>query len=463
MPVINKKGEKLGVMQVLNKKGGPFGRIDEKRLRAFTAQASIAIENAQLFKEVLNARNYNESILKSLSNGVITLDGERRIIKVNEAAARILKLREDTAIGMSARDAFSGANDWIIAGIVKVSRTGEADFALDTDIRVEGGGAVSVNLTIVPLVNIKEEPIGFMLILEDISSEKRVKTTMARYMTKEVMDKLIEEGESVLGGSTREVTVLFSDIRSFTSISEQLGAEETVSMLNEYFSDMIEVILDHGGILDKYIGDAIMALFGTPFKTDDDADNAVIVGIKMMEALSALNERRRDAGKELIVIGVGISTGEVVAGNIGSPKRMDYTVIGDSVNLASRLEGANKYYGSRILVSEFTVERMNSTHCIRHLDLIRVKGKNEPVAVFEVLDYHTEETFPRLAEVLSAFEQGVKNYQNRAWGQALSCFERALEYNPHDGPSRLYLERCRHCLESPPADSWDGVWTMQQK
>jgi len=157
MPVINKKGEKLGVMQVLNKKGGPFGRIDEKRLRAFTAQASIAIENAQLFEEVLNARNYNESILKSLSNGVITLDGERRIIKVNEAATRILKLREDTAIGMSARDAFSGANDWIIAGIEKVSKTGEADFALDTDIRIEGGGEVSVNLTIVPLVNIKEK------------------------------------------------------------------------------------------------------------------------------------------------------------------------------------------------------------------------------------------------------------------------------------------------------------------
>ena len=231
-----------------------------------------------------------------------------------------------------------------------------------------------MNLTVVPLIDAADENIGSMLILEDITSGKRVKTTMARYMSKEVADQLIESGEAVLGGNDQKVSILFSDVRNFTTVSEALGARETVSMLNDYFEEMVEVIFHHGGILDKYIGDAIMALFGAPFSGPQDADNAIAVANGMIVSLRELNRRRTIQNKDVIDIGVGISTGDVIAGTIGSSKRMEYTVIGDSVNLASRLEGANKYYGTKILVSEHTIRNMKADALMREIDLMRVKG-----------------------------------------------------------------------------------------
>ncbi len=461
MPLFNKRGECVGVMQVLNKHAGQFNVTDERRLRAFTAQAAIALENARLFDDVLNVKNYNESILKSLSNGVITLDAERRIEKVNEAARLLLGV-DDSCLHCTLDEVFGADNAWLAASVDKVAGTGRSDMALDTDIHLTGG-PVAVNMNTVPLIDIAENNIGFMLVIEDISREKRVKTTMARYMTKEIMDKLLEGGEDLLGGAAQEVTVLFSDIRSFTTISEAIGARETVSMLNGYFTEMVEVIFAHGGILDKYIGDAIMALFGAPLPGPEDADNAVAVANDMMRVLRRLNTLRLARGEAAIDIGIGLSTGEVVAGNIGSPKRMDYTVIGDSVNLSSRLEGANKAYGTHVLMSGFTRGRLKKPGLVREIDLIRVKGKVQPVAVFEALDHFDEASFPHLARVTDLFGQGVAAYRRRDWSAAVGRFATALDFNPADLPSRIYLDRCRHYADHPPADGWDGVWTMSEK
>ena len=318
MPVINKAGDAIGVTQVLNKHTGPFNAADEKRLQAFSSQAAIALENAQLFEDVLNERNYSESILKSLSNGVITLDSRCRIIKVNDAAQRILKTTEAELLERPADEIFTGDNVWVIEGIDRVRKSNESDIAIDTELKF-GDEEVSVNSTIVSLINIQEEPVGFMLVFEEISAEKRVKGTMARYMSKDVVDKLLESGESALGGTAQEVSILFSDIRSFTTISERIGARETVSMLNGYFSEMVDIIFDNHGILDKYIGDAIMSIFGAPFTTEEDADSAIYVGNEMLVALRSFNAQRESEGKESINIGIGINTGEVAAGNIGSP------------------------------------------------------------------------------------------------------------------------------------------------
>ena len=227
MPVINKAGDAIGVTQVLNKHTGPFNAADEKRLQAFSSQAAIALENAQLFEDVLNERNYSESILKSLSDGVITLDSRCRIIKVNDAAQRILKTTEAELLERPADEIFTGDNVWVIEGIDRVRKSNESDIAIDTELKF-GDEEVSVNSTIVSLINIQEEPVGLMLVFEEISAEKRVKGTMARYMSKDVVDKLLESGESALGGTAQEVSILFSDIRSFTTISERIGARETV-------------------------------------------------------------------------------------------------------------------------------------------------------------------------------------------------------------------------------------------
>jgi adenylate cyclase len=463
MPIINKAGRSLGVTQVLNKKGGPFTAEDERRLKAFTAQAAIALENAQLFEDVMNARNYNESILKSLSNGVVTLSTDRRVIKVNDAVLKILRAKEKDIIERPVAELFEGKTSWILDSIKNVETTGATDLTMDTDLELRDGSKVSVNLATVPLIDIKNQPIGFMLIFEDISNEKRVKGTMARYMSKDVLDKLLNEGSEALVGTVQEATILFSDIRSFTTFSEKVGARGTVSMLNSYFSEMVDVVFNHGGILDKYIGDAMMAIFGTPFKKPEDPDNAVAAAIEMLFTLRSYNAKRLVEGEEPIDIGIGVNTDEVVAGNIGSQKRMDYTVIGDGVNLASRLEGATKYYGTKILISEMTFAKLTTNRVVRLLDVIRVKGKEKPISVYEVLDFHNEESFPNMPAVLKLFEKAYSHHAKRDWGQALKAFQEVLRLNPNDIPSKLYLDRCRHYYANPPGEDWSGVWTLTSK
>ena len=463
MPITNKAGERIGVTQVLNKRGGAFTAKDEARLRAFTAQIAVSLENAQLFEDVLNMKNYNESILKSTTNGMITLDTERNIVTANDAAVEILATERETIVDRPAGHLFADDNRWVMNSIAKVEASGASDMAVDADLRLTSGESASVNLMVVPLIDAADEDIGSMVILEDISNEKRVKTTMARYMSKEVVDQLLEAGEAELGGKDQHVSILFSDVRNFTTISEMIGARETVSMLNEYFAVMVEVIFENGGILDKYIGDAMMALFGAPFDGPHDADNAVTVANQMVTALDTLNTQRAAAGNDPIDIGIGISTGEVVVGNIGSPKRMEYTVIGDSVNLASRLEGANKFYGTKILLSGATVNEMTVKFALREIDLMRVKGKDQPVAVYEALDYHTEESFPGLAMTLEAYKAGLASYRGRDWRAAIDSFEAALSANRRDRPSELYLDRARHYFANPPGDDWDGVWVMTEK
>ncbi len=459
IPVINKSGVAIGAIQVLNKRGGPFTVYDEKRLSAFAAQASIAIENAKLFDEVLNMKNYNESILESMSNGVITLDAYKTVVKCNQAAEKILNKKSELFVEKSVETLFFEKNSWINDSIERVIKTSNQDINMDTDYYIDEEHSISINLTSVPLKNIKQEIIGYMLIFEDITTEKRLKGTMARYMTKEVAEKLLEGGENLLGGQIKQASVLFSDIRSFTTISEKLGAKETVSMLNKYFTCMVDVIFQYEGILDKYIGDAILAVFGTPFSTDRDADNSVNAAIDMMTGLRELN-RNLD---EKISIGIGINSEEILVGNIGSLKRMDYTVIGDGVNLASRLESANKYFSSSILISEFTLKQLKDEYKCRKIDNIKVKGKNKPVGVYEILDYHDEESFPHMNDVLENYHSGLSFYRDKNWKKALECFNIAKSLNPQDGATNVYIDRCIHFIITPPPEEWDGCWVMKDK
>lgn len=462
-PVINKEGKILGVTQVLNRRGGPFNRMDEKRLKAFSAQASIAIENARLFEDVLNMKNYNESILESLSNGVITLGANRTVEKYNSASIHILGLDEEKLSGRNIEEVFPENNLWVARAVEKVMETGEQDISMDAELSVPGGRIISVNVAAVPLLDIKNDFIGSMLVIEDISAEKRLKGTLARYMTKEVADQLLTEAEEVLGGQIKEASILFSDIRSFTTISEQEGPQETVSMLNEYFTLMVDILFDHNGILDKYIGDAILAVFGTPFTSGKHADDAVRAAVAMMFTLDDFNRHRREKGKPPIKIGIGINTDEVLVGNIGSLRRMDFTVIGDGVNLASRLESATKYYGTGILISEFTMGRLTERHLTREIDRIKVKGKTRPVSIHEVLDFYNPAVCPDMEYVMGSFQEGTHLYRRGSWSEAIACFQRALRLCPGDTVSRLYIDRCTHLMEKPPEDVWDGVWVMTEK
>jgi adenylate cyclase len=456
VPIVNKDGRTIGVTQTLNKKGGPFTSEDEARLKAFTAQVSIALENASLFEDVQNIKNYNQSILESMTNGVLTLDEDGKVHTCNVAGYRILRTSEADLLDKPAADVFAGDNQWVMDRITKVAETDKSD-SLTGGQMVFGGEKVDANVTIEPLISLKGKKLGVMVMIEDISSEKRLKSTMSRYVDPAIADQLLASGGEELGGKSVLATVMFTDIRSFTTLTETLGPQGTVSLLNEYFAEMVDRITEEGGMLDKFVGDAIVAEFGIPVAHGDDADRAVRCGIKMIRALDELNVRRKERGQQPIFIGVGLATG-----NIGTPKRMDYTAIGDGMNLGSRLEGANKEYGSRILISDGTWKALRGTYRAREVDRLVVKGKTEPVPIHEILDYHTEETFPNMPDVLAAFRDGLAFYRGGEFDRAEAQFKRALELNPNDKVSAVFLERCEY-LKAHADGHWDGVWVMKSK
>jgi adenylate cyclase len=462
VPVVNKHGKTIGVTQVLNKRGGPFTHEDEARLRAFTAQVSIALENAKLFADVQAMKNYNEAMLESMSNGIITLDEAGKIATCNAACSRILKLAPGEIIHRSVAEFFTGENIWIIEKLQRVIDTGEQQTVMDAPLQA-GEENLSVNLTVQSLLNMDQKRIGSMIVIEDISSEKRLKSTMSRYMDPGIADRLVASGAELLGGQNVETTVMFSDIRGFTTLTEQLGAQGTVGLLNEYFTLMVDCIQKEEGMLDKFIGDAIMAAFGIPVAHEDDADRAVRASIAMIGTLNKWNQQRISEGKSPVQIGIGLNTDIVVSGNIGSNKRMDFTIIGDGVNLASRLESACKQYGTKILISEFTMRKLQGTYRQREIDLVVVKGKTKPVAIYEILSYHTRETFPGIGEVLGIFKDGVAAYRARKWDAAIRIFGECLAINPNDKPSQLYKERAQILKQTPPTDDWSGVWVMDSK
>jgi adenylate cyclase len=462
VPVVNKHGTTIGVTQVLNKRGGPFSNEDEARLRAFTAQVSIALENAKLFADVQEMKNYNEAMLESMSNGLITLDEAGKIATCNAACLRILKVAAADILQHAAADYFSGDNAWVMEKLHLVAESGEQQTLVDAPLHV-GNEKLSVNFTAQPLLNAEDKRIGSMIIIEDISSEKRLKSTMSRYMDPGIADRLVASGAELLGGQNVEATVLFSDIRGFTTLTEQLGAQGTVALLNEYFTLMVDCIQQEEGMLDKFIGDAIMAAFGIPVGHNDDADRALRASISMIETLNKWNRQRITEGRLPVNIGIGLNTDTVVSGNIGSNKRMDFTIIGDGVNLAARLESACKQYGAKILVSEFTMNKLHGTYRHREVDLAVVKGKTQPVAVYEIMAHHTKETFPGLGEVLGLFRDGLSAYRARKWDAAIKIFGECRAINPNDKPSHLYIERALHLKANPPPEDWAGVWVMEEK
>ena len=462
VPIINQRGRIIGVTQVLNKRGGPFTNEDESRLKAFTAQISIALENAKLFADVQNMKNYNESMLESMSSGVLTLDETEKIVTCNAAGLRILQVAAKDLINKAAPEFFSGINAWILEKLKRVAETHQLDLTMDAEMELAGQRR-SVNVTVMPLVSVEQKRLGSMIMLEDISSEKRMKATLARNMDPLIAEQLLAAGNEVLGGASVTATILFSDIRGFTTMTEQLGPHATVSLLNEYFEIMVDCINREGGMLDKFIGDAIMAGFGIPVAHTDDEDRAVRTSLSMISQLNAWNLKRAGEGKPPVLIGIGLNTDVVVAGSIGSQKRTNYTVIGDGVNLAARLESACKQYAARILISEFTYKKLRGTYRTREIDLVVVKGKTRPVGVYEVLDYHTDETFPNLMNVVNQFKDGVEKYRGGKWDAAISAFREALRLNPADKLSEIYIERCEKLKLDPPQGEWDGVWVMEKK
>ena len=305
--------------------------------------------------------------------------------------------------------------------------------------------------------------VGFVALYRVLIEEKekrRVRGAFQQYVSPEVIRRLLATPELVQPRKT-EISVMFSDVRGFTSISEKLDAQELADLLNGYLTEMTRIIFRNQGTLDKYIGDAVMAIWGAPFEEGDHARRACNSALDMLARLHELQQGWKERGQPILEIGIGINTGIASVGNMGSALRYGYTAMGDAVNLASRLEGLNKEYGTRIIVSESThAEAGESAFLFRELDLIRVKGKAQPVTIYELYSRRNGDQVPELLEL---FAKGRDAYRRRDWQAAQRWLVKVAEAWPEDGPARVFLARAREYAVEEPAPDWDGVYVMKHK
>jgi adenylate cyclase len=309
---------------------------------------------------------------------------------------------------------------------------------------------------------------GFAALLATSTLERKdrrfIQEALGRYTSAELVRELMAHPEqlSLEWGEKREMSVYFSDIAGFTSFSEALPPERLVALLNEYLTSMTDIVLAHGGIVDKYIGDAIMAFWGAPISETEHAQKAVRCALAMRRRCDELRPAWRAEYGPTVIARAGINSGLAVVGNMGSKHKYNYTVMGDMVNLASRLEGANKPYGTTLMISETTYALCKDVVDVRELDLLAVKGKEKPVTVYEVLAERGQTPAP-FAATMAAYHEGLEHYRQQRFSDARAAFTRALALSPDDGPSQTYVARCEHFLATPPDPDWDGVWHMKEK
>ena len=360
----------------------PFEKNDMDILEALSSQAGIAMDNAQLFEDINAAKRFNESIMGSIATSVITINLLGEIDSVNKAGIELLGKKSKDIIGEHYSYLF--AKDKSLCSAIESAELELESFSeLSVPLLSKSRNTI-VNFSVAPLTDQKGDHLGAVVAIEDITEQSKIKNTFKRYVSKSVVDQLLDDDQKLnLGGEERDVTVLFSDIRGFTAMSEKMTPKEVVRTLNSYFSEMIDIIFKYDGTLDKIVGDELMVVFGAPISRDDDAERAVKTAVGMVEALRKFNEKREKNNKVPINAGIGINKGKVISGNIGSKDQMDYTVIGDTVNLGARL---CSFAGPlKIIISQSVKNEIGDLYKTRKLEAIKVKGKRKPVEIFKVL------------------------------------------------------------------------------
>ncbi len=303
---------------------------------------------------------------------------------------------------------------------------------------------------------------SFRVVSEE-REKRRIRKSFSQYLSPGVISLIEKDPERYIrpGGEVSELTVMFSDIRGFTTLSEGMDPDDLVHLLNEYFSAMTDVLYKHLGTLDKYIGDAIMAFWGSPYPQKDHAYRACCCALEMVDRLAELNRAWTAHGRPEIANGIGLNTGPVNVGNIGSDKRLAWTVMGDNVNLASRLEGMTKEYRVRVIISEYTYAQVSEQFLAREVDKIRVKGKQQPVTIYELLAPLAKRQ--EYESLLTPFNTALECYRTHDWREAAGKLGQVMALYPYDGPTQVLLQRCLEFMDDPPPADWDGVYVMHSK
>ena len=382
---------------------------------------------------------------------------------IRPASTMIVVMILLTLAGMTAGMVFWKGALWG-AGVALAGLFAETIFAFQ-----QFGGSFLWVPILAPIVAVGASYLGSTAYVSIVEGrDKRfIKSAFGKFVSPSVVDEIAADPAKLkLGGQARMISVLFSDLAGFTSISEDLDAEAVIVLLNEYLSEMTALVLDEEGCLDKYIGDAVMAFWNAPKAAPDHADRALRCAIMMQRKMNDLNARwvATDPEAKTLEVRIGVNTGEVVVGNMGGKERFDYSAIGDSVNLGARLEPANKAYGTLVMTSEYTLDAATpENYRLRELDLMTVVGREEPVKVYEVLELADGPIALEKAEALGHYTSGMSAYRNRDWELAEQYFAAAVQSDPADGPSKVYLNRSRECIAEPPPADWDFIVRRTKK
>lgn len=359
-----------------------FDLNDKKLLEAVSIQTSIAYQNVKLLESLKKSNKLNENIMSSITTGVIEINLFGEIEFVNKEALRLIKKDKEEVIGNHSFMIFEN-NESVINLIQKVETEQKRIFENEFSLK-SGTKKISVNISFSPVFDENKTFSGIVIAIDDLSKINKVKSTFKKYVSKNIVDKLLESEDSLnLGGTESEITILFSDIRGFTSMSEKLSPTQIVKLLNKYFKSMIDVVFKFNGTLDKIVGDELMVLYGVPLKSEDDTENAVKTAVQMFKSLDKFNERIIKDGFKPFKIGIGINKGKAVSGNIGSDQQMNYTVIGDTINLGARLCSHAK--SGQILISNSVKDVIGDNYDFKKIPTIEVKGKSKPIEVWSYM------------------------------------------------------------------------------
>ena len=441
VPVFDKYQQILGVVQAINKKEGVFNEDDLHILTGFSSQIQIAVQNAELFDQAHSMKNYLNMLIQNLDYGIVTVDKLNRVRTVNHIFMNLFSSFDTMDIINKPVDSLASPFTELLAYGKQTLDTGKKTYKNDIEVNLSNHKTLTLNISVLPMVDTKGEIIGVIHVFNDISKEKRIESNLSRYIPQHIVEEVMNnESLSLLKGNYSKCSVLFSDIRNFTSLTEKFGAIQIVELLNNYFEAMVSSIYKNNGILDKFIGDAVMSVFGVPYAKENDAINSVRCALDMIRMLRVVNQQNKDL--PVLNIGIGISTGKVVSGNIGSEKRFEYTVIGDPVNLAARLESATKEYEIPLLICENTYQEVKSYfHCLE-IDTIKVKGKQHPLKIYTVLKAITKPLCKKDQNFQQHFKSGLQAFRKGQLDVAKKLFKASKKYNPQFGPVQIFLKRC---------------------
>ena len=410
----------------------------------------------------------HERVLAEMGDGVITLDLGGRIVTYNRAAADILGIPIAVAIGRTYAELlildqrFDALSDLVLRAIGDTSTTHRDEIQLEVE------GETRHYLANTSLLHTPDgsAKVGVIVVLRDVTARQKrrhLKRLFGEFMDPRIVERLLDSTASMEAGFREVMTVSFVDLAAFSAVAEQLDAQALVNFINDYLGAMTQPITACDGVTDKYIGDAVMAFWGPPFTTAaQQAEQACSAALEQRRALVDRRQRSaRTLGQAAAALDIrcGIATGELVAGSVGPAQARRFTVLGDVVNLAARLEGANKVYGTRILVSESTA-RTATTMLLRPVDRLRVRGRTRPELAFELMSTRAAAD-PELRDRALRHAEAWDDYAHGRWAQAEKGFEACLETAPGDVPARLLADRCRQLAGNPPAPEWDGVWPPQ--